>query len=135
MTPEVMNRVFEPFFTTKSPGKGTGLGLATVYGIVQQSGGHIGLYSEPDHGTTFKVYFPRTEAEVPSSESRQDTRALPIGSETVLLVEDDDAVRAFSRSVLQTSGYTVLQAASGPEALRICEQHSGSIQMVVTDVN
>ena len=134
MTPEVMNRVFEPFFTTKGPGKGTGLGLATVYGIVQQSGGHIGLYSEPDHGTSFKVYLPRTEAEASLRRSRQDTRGLPMGSETVLLVEDDESVRALSRSVLAMSGYTVLEANGAAAALRICEQHTGSIQIVVTDV-
>ncbi len=134
MTPEVMNRVFEPFFTTKGPGKGTGLGLATVYGIVQQSGGHIGLYSEPGHGTSFKVYLPMTEAEASSRRSRQDTRGLPIGSETVLLVEDDESVRALSRSVLAMSGYTVLEANGAAAALRICEQHTGSIQIVVTDV-
>jgi signal transduction histidine kinase/DNA-binding response OmpR family regulator len=134
MTPEVTNRVFEPFFTTKGPGKGTGLGLATVYGIVQQSGGHIGLYSEPGHGTSFKVYLPKTEAEASSRRSRQDTRGLPTGSETVLLVEDDDSVRALSRGVLEMSGYTVLEANGAAAALRICEQHTGSIQIVVTDV-
>jgi signal transduction histidine kinase len=134
MTPEVMHRAFEPFFTTKDPGKGTGLGLATVYGIVQQSGGHIGLYSELGRGTIFKVYLPRTEAEAPSVESWQETRVLPAGSETVLLVEDDDSVRALSRSVLEMSGYTVLEASGGREALSVCEQHSGPIQIVVTDV-
>jgi signal transduction histidine kinase len=134
MTPDVMNRVFEPFFTTKGPGKGTGLGLATVYGIVQQSGGHIGLYSEPDHGTTFKVYLPLTETAVKSGDLRMETPVLLTGKETILLVEDDESVRLLSRSVLEMSGYTVLEAKGGRDALRICEQHSGPIQMIVTDV-
>jgi PAS domain S-box-containing protein len=133
MIPEVQARIFEPFFTTKEPGKGTGLGLATVYGIVKQSGGHIDVYSEPGLGTTFKAYLPCVRA-VAKPKSHAGLLPTPRGNETVLLVEDEDAVRALSRHVLQSSGYTVLVAAHGREALRIGEQHPPPIHLLVTDV-
>src|SRR6185295_19946202 len=119
------DRVFEPFFTTKEQGKGSGLGLATVYGIVKQSGGYIWVYSEVGHGTVFKVYFP--VAESPAARGRgqaggADPRTQ--GWETVLLVEDEDAVRALAREVLRRHGYVVLEARHGVDALRLAERHT-----------
>jgi PAS domain S-box-containing protein len=127
-------RIFEPFFTTKGPGKGTGLGLAMVYGFVKQSGGHIEVYSELGHGTTFKVYLPRAEKTIPFTKSSTDLLKIPKGTETVLLVEDEDAVRTLSKSVLQSSGYTVLEARDGQEAVTVAQQHQGPIHMLVSDV-
>lgn len=128
-------RIFEPFFTTKEEGKGTGLGLSTVYGIVKQSGGHINVYSEPGIGTTFKMYFPHVEetetgiskAGVPPSEELR-------GSETILVVEDEDLVREMIREILEQYGYTVLEARSGGEAVDLCSRHQGTIHLMLTDV-
>ena len=134
MTREVQQRVFEPFFTTKGLGKGTGLGLSTVYGIVKQSGGDLWIYSEPGKGTTFKVYFPRaldSDAEVPFKE---EVQVAPRGHETVLVVEDDPALRALSMRVLEANGYTVLLARNGLEALAIANGHDGHIDIIATDV-
>jgi PAS domain S-box-containing protein len=127
-------RIFEPFFTTKGPGKGTGLGLAMVYGFVKQSGGHIEVESELGRGTTFRLFLPRAEGAAPSVEHAAQLDELPRGAETILLVEDEDAVRALSRRVLQACGYTVLEAANGLEALRIAEEHPGRIDALVTDL-
>jgi PAS domain S-box-containing protein len=133
MTPQVQARLFEPFFTTKEVGKGTGLGLATVHGIVQQSGGSVGVYSEVGKGTSFHVYFPRADA----AEMVADTSA-PLAlrrtvAETVLVVEDAEGLRALSRRLLQRQGYTVLVAANADEALRLFEEHP-SIDLLLTDV-
>ncbi|MEO8139330.1 MAG: response regulator [Gemmatimonadota bacterium] len=134
MTEGVRHRLFEPFFTTKEPGKGTGLGLATVYGIVKQSGGYIWVYSEVGNGTTFKIYLPRV-AETPEALSVPDVVAEPPrGTETVLLVEDEDMVRSLARAALARRGYAVLEAANGREALAICERHRGPIDLLVTDM-
>jgi signal transduction histidine kinase len=134
MDRETQARIFEPFFTTKEPGKGTGLGLSTVYGIVKQSDGNIWVYSEPGRGTTFKIYLPRVEGAVEAVEpGLAPTRAVR-GSETVLLVEDENAVRALIRSTLQANGYTVLEAHHGKHAIQIYEQHKGPIHLLVTDV-
>jgi len=134
MTAEVKARIFEPFFTTKGPGKGTGLGLATVYGIVKQSGGHVGVYSEPGVGTALKVYLPRAEGAVGGSKVKPGALATPRGTETVLLVEDDPNVRALSRHILAGCGYTVLEAGDGDEAARAAVRHVGPIHLLVTDV-
>jgi len=134
MSNETISHLFEPFYTTKEQGKGTGLGLATVYGIVTQSGGHIWVYSEPGEGTTFKIYLPRVEGEVEEVlPARQE--AIPVeGSETILLVEDDDLVRNMICETLKQNGYTMLNAASGDEALNLCGDHQGVIDLLVTDV-
>jgi PAS domain S-box-containing protein len=133
MTPEVQARIFEPFFTTKEPGKGTGLGLATVYGILEQSGGHIHVSSEPGRGTTFDIYLPHLPDLQVSAEASGST-ATPGGTETVLLVEDEDAVRSLARVVLQRAGYTVLAASDGVEALEVSARHPSSLDLLVTDV-
>ena len=127
-------RLFEPFFTTKPPSEGTGLGLATVYGIVKQSSGYIWAYSEPDHGTTFKIYLPRV-GRAPETVAVQDVAMAPLrGSEVILLVEDQDDVRRLTQRMLESAGYVVLAAASGHEALRLAEHHTGPIHLLVTDV-
>ena len=134
MDEATLARVFEPFFTTKGPGQGSGLGLSTVYGIVNQSGGGIYVYSEVGRGTTFKIYLPRDR-----SLSEPDARPVPalepaFGSEVVLLVEDDESVRMVAERILVGAGFTVLPAESGPAALLVSEQHPAEIHLVLTDV-
>jgi CheY-like chemotaxis protein len=133
MAPETQARMFEPFFTTKEKGKGTGLGLATVFGIVRQSGGHIWVYSEVGVGTTFKIYFPRAQGEATHPPPPPMAGAKG-GSETILLVEDDERVRTVTRTILRRLGYRVLEAHSGGDALLLCEQHPGDIHLLLTDV-
>ena len=133
MSAEAQERIFEPFYTTKQLGKGTGLGLATVYGIVKQSGGNILVYSEEGQGTAFKVYLPRVDAPVTSTDRSHE--AVPTGgSETVLIVEDESAVRRLAERILRKGGYEVLAAANGGEALLLCEQHGTGVDMLLTDV-
>ena len=127
-------RLFEPFFTTKEFGKGTGLGLATVYGIVKQSGGYIWVYSEPGQGATFKVYLPRVEpGGEPLAARPSPARALG-GTETILLAEDEAAVRNLARRVLEKHGYKLLLAATGRDGVQLATQHAGPIDLLVTDV-
>jgi PAS domain S-box-containing protein len=135
MDAKTQAHVFEPFFTTKEKGRGTGLGLATVYGIVKQSGGYVWVYSEPAHGTTFKIYLPRIEEETPAGDSdRIDSRSLPRGTEMVLLVEDEKGVRELAREYLEMSGYAVIEAEDGHTALELAAMHAGPIHLVLTDV-
>jgi CheY-like chemotaxis protein len=134
MTKEVQARVFEPFFTTKEKGKGTGLGLSTVFGIVKKRGGHVWLYSEPGKGTTFRVYLPRTGASSDRISSIPPSIGGVKGSETILLVEDDEQVRGVACSILRRQGYRVLEASNGGEALMACEQHPSPIHLLLTDV-
>jgi PAS domain S-box-containing protein len=126
-------RIFEPFFTTKAQGRGTGLGLSTVYGIVKQSGGNVWVYSEPGHGTTFKVYFPRVEEAVDQATSPPEPEILT-GSETILVVEDEPGVRELARRVLERYGYRVLLAATPQEALVLAQRHTDPIHLLVSDV-
>ena len=127
-------RIFEPFFTTKEPGKGTGLGMAVVHGIVKQSGGHVEVYSELGQGTTFKVYFPVAKEALSGGKSSSGLLTMPTGTETILLVEDEDTVRALSRHVLQSCGYNILEASNGREALLVAQDYQGPIQMLMSDV-
>jgi len=134
MDAETQQHIFEPFFTTKEVGKGSGLGLSTVYGIVKQSGGNIWVYSETGKGTTVKIYLPRVDEVAEEYKRTVALTDLPPGNETILLVEDDEMVRRLTRDVLTTSGYLVLEAASGSAAQIICEHHKDVIHLLLTDV-
>lgn len=134
MSEEVKAHLFEPFFTTKEVGKGTGLGLATVYGIVKQHGGHIWAYSEPGEGTTFKVYLPLTQEQMPDAVAEVKPSSQNNGTEVVLVAEDEPAVRAIAVRMLSKLGYSVLKAATGEEGLRLAKEHVGPIHLLVTDV-
>ena len=127
-------RIFDPFFTTKEQGKGTGLGLSTVYGIVEQSGGHIAVESAPGRGATFTIYLPRHTGPGAATAGQPDRRGLPIGTETLLLVEDEAAVRSSARRLLERHGYTVVEARHGADALRIVEAGERQIDLVITDI-
>ena len=134
MNAEVQRHIFEPFFTTKGMGRGTGLGLSMAYGIVKQSGGSIEVYSEPDHGSTFKVYLPRVEAPAEALYGKQPAVHTVRGSETILLVEDDLQVRDLAVSVLRACGYRVVVAESALGVVPACDQHDGVIHLLLTDV-
>ena len=134
MDAKTRSRLFEPFFTTKGPGKGTGLGLSTVYGIVKQSGGYVWAYSEPGQGATFKIYLPRVDSPAETLVSERLDLVFDRGTETVLLAEDDNSLRALTAQMLRGAGYTVLEAADGKAALEIANGHLSSIDMVLTDV-
>lgn len=134
MDADTQSRIFEPFFTTKEPDKGTGLGLSTVYGIVKQSGGYVLVHSEPGRGATFKIYLPRIEDAPETVEASQALSKPSIGTETIMLVEDDDVVRGLVLHVLEENGYTVLIARHSEEALLASGQHKGPIHLMVTDV-
>ncbi len=133
MAPEIKSQIFEPFFTTKEQGKGTGLGLAIVFGIVKQSAGYIFVHSEPGHGTTFKIYLPCVEDAIQSNDTEECDASL-IGDETILLVEDEEAVRESAAEYLKENGYNVLTAEEGSQALQIAEQHKQPIHLMLTDV-
>ncbi len=135
MTAETKARLFEAFFTTKPKGKGTGLGLATCHAIVQQSGGHIGVYSEVGKGTTFNIYFPQVDQPLHVAARSIQSGQLPRGTETLLVVEDEPSVRYLACGVLESLGYNVLAASNGQEALRAAHEYRGSpIRLVLTDV-
>jgi CheY-like chemotaxis protein len=134
MSPEISSHIFEPFFTTKDIGKGTGLGLSTVYGIVEQAGGHITVESEPGHGTTFRVYFPRADEPVSIAENKPALPDPAKGHETILLVEDEEGIRTMTRTYLQGLGYQMLDAENGPEALRVAREYDGVIHLLLSDI-
>jgi CheY-like chemotaxis protein len=134
MDAQTQERMFEPFFTTKEVGKGTGLGLSTVYGIVKQSGGNVWVYSEVGRGTTFKIYLPRTDHAAERPEVNDGHDEVPTGTETVLLVEDEEIVRRMTHEILLMNGYQVLESSHGAEALDTCRQHRGPIHLMLTDV-
>ena len=134
MSQEVRDNIFEPFFTTKELGKGTGLGLSTVYGIVKQNDGFIYVASEPGEGTTFKIYLPRFEAETAQVTAEAAAGKLAAGTETILLVEDDEAILNLSKMILENLGYKVLAAPTPRRAAHLVEEHPGDIQLLITDV-
>jgi PAS domain S-box-containing protein len=134
MNAETQAHCFEPFFTTKEHGRGTGLGLATVYGVVKQSGGWIWVYSEPGRGTTFKIYLPRVQEQTDATNHANDQNAAPRGTETVLVVDDQDGIRELTREYLEGCGYTVLVAKDGAEALEIADRYEDPIDLLLTDV-
>ena len=134
MDAETRSHLFEPFFTTKTLGKGTGLGLSTVYGIVRQSGGHIAVYSEPGHGTSVKVYLPRVASAGEAAALSEEEAPLPLGTETILIAEDEDRVRSLAVAVLTQQGYTVIEACNGEDALALAKEYEGEIQLLLTDL-
>jgi two-component system, cell cycle sensor histidine kinase and response regulator CckA len=134
LSDKVKAHLFEPFFTTKEQGKGTGLGLATVHGIIKQSRGHVAVYSELGQGTVFKVYLPRTDASVTATAAPPPSSDKLGGHETILLVEDDDVVRTLARTVLTRAGYKIIEARRGDEALAIADGHPSTIHLVLTDL-
>jgi len=135
MTPEVQARIFEPFFTTKEAGRGTGLGLSTVYGIVKQSGGYMTVDSEPGRGTSFRIHLPQVEEDAAVEEAlRPQTAASPLGTETIMVVEDEVTIREMLRETLEGFGYTVLEAAEVEQATLHCQRHPGPIHLLMTDV-
>jgi two-component system sensor histidine kinase EvgS len=134
MSKEVCENIFEPFFTTKEVGKGTGLGLSTVYGIVKQNDGFVYVASEPGKGTTFKIYLPRLEVQTAQAPSEDAAGKHPTGTETILLVEDDEAILNLSRVILENLGYTVIAASAPEQAINLVEDHPGDIHLLITDV-
>jgi two-component system cell cycle sensor histidine kinase/response regulator CckA len=132
--PEILPKIFEPFFTTKDVGKGTGLGLATVFGIVQQHQGWINVYSELNHGTTFRIYFPRLAKNSGSKSAQPALKTMPGGDETILLVEDDPSLRLSVRRTLSQFGYRVLEAPTGVKALDVWKQNRDEIRLLLTDL-
>jgi two-component system cell cycle sensor histidine kinase/response regulator CckA len=134
MDRETQARIFEPFYTTKEKGKGTGLGLSTVYGIIKQSGGYVFVQSEPGQGTTFTIYFPRIEEPCDAVGARPVVNAASGGSETILLVEDEESVRQLVRETLTARGYRVLEASNGNAALALAARQSDTIHLVITDI-
>jgi CheY-like chemotaxis protein len=134
MDAQTQSHIFEPFFTTKEIGKGTGLGLATVYGVVKQSGGYIWVYSEPGLGTTFRVYLPRVTHAVGKSVPGEIAATAIRGSETILLVEDEESLRKLTCTMLEQSGFTVLEAQGGLEAIEVARNCRGSIDLLLTDI-
>jgi two-component system, cell cycle sensor histidine kinase and response regulator CckA len=134
LSPEAREHLFEPFFTSKALGQGTGLGLATCYGIVKQNHGHIGVESEPGQWTRFRIYLPEAEAPLEEVSPPRTPGPVPVGNETVLFAEDDDLVRHLSVAALSSSGYRLIEAAHGAEALKATEQHAGPIHLLVTDI-
>jgi CheY-like chemotaxis protein len=134
MDAETQTHIFEPFFTTKEPGKGTGLGLFTVYGIVTQNGGNMQVESTPGLGTTFTIHFPRVDAPIQEVKSKPAPKRTSRADETILLVEDEQVVRDLVAQVLQSAGYTVLEATSGEQALQMSSAHRGPIHLLLADV-
>jgi two-component system, cell cycle sensor histidine kinase and response regulator CckA len=134
MAKEIQSRIFEPFFTTKAKGEGTGLGLSMVYGIVKQNGGNISVYSELGQGSVFKIYFPQVHANAVAFQDEEETKSVPRGTETILLVEDESSVLELVQNVLAELGYNVLSADSADEAIRLFDAHQESIDLLLTDV-
>jgi CheY-like chemotaxis protein len=134
MDKEILDKIFEPFFTTKGIGKGTGLGLAMVYGIVKQNNGFINVYSEPEQGSTFKIYLPRHGAETGQTLMKSPPAPDARGNETILLAEDEAAIREITQLILENLGYRVLSASTPEEAIRLAKEHDGEIHLLLTDV-